>query len=204
MRLLKVFSRTLHFAMLFCFCLPFLKGCDGCGPSADELAAREMASRDSIMAVEAARAEENMTDSSDSLLPEAQQFTLQCEPPVLPSDDDKPFWERFLVTILEPDGDYSGLGLLVLSIQLGGATLAAILFPFITLVIISLIISFRKKTSFKLIFIFSVIEIVCLLAFYILFCNSAILYGYWLTLFLCLIHSILAFFIWRRLRDVTK
>ena len=197
MRLLKLFSRTLHFAMLFCFCLPFLKGCDGCS-TPEELAAREMACRDSTAAWEAVGTAEQVADTSvlsnstDSLEP----TIFVCEPMEFP--ERKPPFERFLSVILQPNGDYSGLGILVIAIELNIIPIYLTLLPFILLVIISLIISFRKKSTFKWIFIFSMIEMLCLLAFYILFHRSDILYGYWLTGSLCLIHFIVSFFIWRR------
>lgn len=185
--------------MLFCFCLPFLKGCDGCCPPGQEMAVKEMYHQDSIGAYEAISVAESTEDTADTSKIHSVKTEIVCVP--LEFSENKTLPERFTSAILQPNGDYSGLGLLVLGIQLQAAAIVLTLLPFILLVIVSLIISFRKENTYKWVFIFSAIQLICLSAFYILFYPSEILYGYWLTALLCLLNFIIAFFIWKKNRS---
>lgn len=203
MRLLKLFSKTTQFAMLFCFCLPFLKGCDGCGVSAEELAAQAKYLQDSILAYDAV----NSFEKSDSIALKIDtaitSTPIICEPPEFPIIENKSYLDKFLSAILQPNGDYSGYGLIVLGIALNAITIHLTLLLFIILVLLSIIISFRKKNTYKWIFILSIIETICLCMFYIFCFGTDILYGFWLTLSVCLTNVILLSFILKKNKNGT-
>ncbi len=206
MRIIKLFSKTIHIAMIFCFCLPFLKGCSGCGVSPEELAAKAKAEQDSIAAYSLNHIE-NTTDtvaislafdSSQTIIPDTSRIN-----PTLPAMNNKSIWVKFLSAVLQPNGDFSGLGLIVFGIQLGGVPIYMGLLICLLLIIISLCISFQRKNTYKLIFVFSIIELLFLSLFYLAIGNySEILYGYWLVFVLSLFNSITAFIIRKRSKPI--
>ncbi len=202
--------RLTHVAAIFCFCLPFLPINCNCGPSAEEKAAMEMARRDSISAVELAQASEIQKPeklnqetlyNSDTSINEANiQDSLSVNNDILSSNSEsESVFKKIYVAILLPDGNLSGLFLVMIEIDNLINFREGFLFPFLSISIFLIVYSFiqsffKSKKVFKRIFTSSIFQIICLLVFLFIGIDmSEILYGYWVTLGMCFVNAYISY-----------
>jgi hypothetical protein len=174
MKLLKLLSKAMHLAIICCFCMPFLKGCSGCELSNEEKNAIVKNTLDSISYFETDTIKNSRARENDSLKI-ATAIQLQQTP-----------------------ADYSGFDVLVIGCQYGAPELSISIVPFVLLLLFTFCISFRKKPTYKWVFILSLFELLFLFIFFMLHPFDRILYGYWITYFLSFVHSVVAYLIWRK------
>ncbi len=189
------YSKRLHLATLCCFLLPFFYF-TGCGPSAEEKAAREKATQDSIIAVEKTmttnvfvkpdtinkeRIKENV---SDTTIQTKESTPIAREPEK--EDKSKSNSEKisdkygFLSPILIPKPNtYTGLASIIDTTSL--AFLASIFISFL-LLIISLVVKFIESKARKTTVLLNFLSLIFLLFSRPYSYDYNILWGYWVAI----------------------
>ena len=179
---LKIFSRIIHIVFIASFFLPFLKGCDTV--SAEEKAKIEKALQDSIAS---AKAEKHVVvaDSVKSIITVAAAVTDRA------LKKQEPFSEKATKAVLFSEGNYTGLGLAIITFNEISVCLI--------LVVTSFVLGFYKRGRvFRFIFMCSLAEILCLLIALCASDRESLMYGFWVSIAVCLLNAFVSGIIFRK------
>lgn len=201
-------NKWLSIVILLCFFLPFAEGCHSLFGdfSAEEKAALEKARQDSILAVDLARHDstfipDTTAAESDASVSSAVDNNNESAKKTIDStkEEDHRF-RQFMGDLLLPEGNYSGILLVVIGWR-DIAGLTSLIPAFIILIILIFMSGKKAAERTKRIFILSAAQFFFMLMF-LVYTFDELMYGYWITLFLSLINTVIAYMNYRSRKKI--
>jgi hypothetical protein len=134
-------------------------------------------------------------NTEDTLLLNKQDslYTVSSDINETSTDTNTPFYAPLLIR----ESGVTGLGILTVDMKYDLETILSLRLYYILVLISLVMILFKRNVKYKIVFVFGVIALFCLLMVFV-FNYKELLYGFYITLSICIVNTILSWYIWKK------